>query len=206
MCHQWSTRPDPQCLSPVANVVFTLFCFARSLKVGTDERTTCANTIIPTGRDFGLAEWIDFLSLIALGTEEVFNPRFSLLNFHSLQVYKSCELERKHFIFLFISGFNHSFTAIIIRGWHSKPNPMLLRLFQWTRLKYPCTFQMWNDFFEQFCSMIHQADPHTAGSDHLLCCPSIRTYTYVPNFQNHAKQHKSFLPSMLWVGLGIISS
>ena len=38
---------------------FLMFCFARIWKVGTDGGTTCAITIIPTGRDFGLAEWIN---------------------------------------------------------------------------------------------------------------------------------------------------
>ena len=37
---------------------FLLFCFARFEKWG-DGRTTCAKTMIPTGRDFGLAEWIN---------------------------------------------------------------------------------------------------------------------------------------------------
>ena len=33
-------------------------CFARFWKVETDGRTACAKTMIPTGRDSGLAEWI----------------------------------------------------------------------------------------------------------------------------------------------------
>ena len=36
---------------------FLLFCFARFEK-WTDERTTCAKTMITTGRDCGSAEWI----------------------------------------------------------------------------------------------------------------------------------------------------
>ena len=36
---------------------FTLF--SRFWKEGTDGRTTCAKTIIPIGRDCGLAEWIN---------------------------------------------------------------------------------------------------------------------------------------------------
>ena len=36
-----------------------LFCYSRFEKWRrTDGRTTCAKTMIPTGRDFGLAEWI----------------------------------------------------------------------------------------------------------------------------------------------------
>ena len=38
-----SARPT---VPPVANIVFTLFCFARFWKVGTNERTTCAKTMI----------------------------------------------------------------------------------------------------------------------------------------------------------------
>ena len=39
---------------------FLLFCFSRFKKWGrTDGRTTCANTIIPTGSGCGLAEWIN---------------------------------------------------------------------------------------------------------------------------------------------------
>ena len=39
---------------------FLLFCFSRFEKWGrTDGRTTCAKTMIPTGRDFGLAKWIN---------------------------------------------------------------------------------------------------------------------------------------------------
>ena len=51
-----SARPI---VSPVANIVFALFCFARFWKVGTDGRTTCAQTMITTGRDCGAAEWIN---------------------------------------------------------------------------------------------------------------------------------------------------
>ena len=41
---------------------FLLFCFSRFEKSGwTDGRTTCAITMIPTGRDFGLAKWINTL-------------------------------------------------------------------------------------------------------------------------------------------------
>ena len=42
-------------VSPVANIVFTLF--GSILKSG-DGRTTCAKTMIPTGSDCGFAEWI----------------------------------------------------------------------------------------------------------------------------------------------------
>ena len=38
---------------------FLLFCFARFWKVGTDGRTACAKTMITTGRDFRLVEWIN---------------------------------------------------------------------------------------------------------------------------------------------------
>ena len=49
-----SARPI---VTPVANIVFCWFVFL-DLKSG-DGRTTCAKTMIPTGRDFGLAEWIN---------------------------------------------------------------------------------------------------------------------------------------------------
>ena len=41
-----SARPM---VTPVANIVFILL-----------GRTTCAKTMTPTGRDFGLAEWINY--------------------------------------------------------------------------------------------------------------------------------------------------
>ena len=50
-------------VSPVANIVFCCFVFL-DLKSGDrrmDGRTTCAKTIIPTGRDFGLAVCINYL-------------------------------------------------------------------------------------------------------------------------------------------------
>ena len=40
----------------IANIVFC-WVVLLDLKSG-DGRTTCAKTIIPTGHDFGLAEWI----------------------------------------------------------------------------------------------------------------------------------------------------
>ena len=49
-----SVRPT---VSPVANIVFTLLDFEKWGR--TDGRTTCAKTMIPTGRDFGLAKWIN---------------------------------------------------------------------------------------------------------------------------------------------------
>ena len=52
----YSARPI---VTPVENIVFCCFVFL-DFKSG-DERTTCAKTIIPPGRDFGLAEWINFL-------------------------------------------------------------------------------------------------------------------------------------------------
>ena len=59
---------DRPIVTPVANSVFCCFVFL-DLKSGdgwTDGRAdvrTCAKTIIPTGRDFGLAEWINFQGL-----------------------------------------------------------------------------------------------------------------------------------------------
>ena len=52
-----SARPI---VTPVANIVFCCFVFL-DLKSG-DGRTTCAKTMIPTGHDFGLAEWINNVS------------------------------------------------------------------------------------------------------------------------------------------------
>ena len=49
-----STRPI---VMPVANIVFCCFVLL-DLKSG-DGRTTCAKTMIPTGRGCGLAEWIN---------------------------------------------------------------------------------------------------------------------------------------------------
>ena len=43
-------------VTPVANIVFCCFVLV-DLESG-DGRTTCAKTMIPTARDFGLAEWI----------------------------------------------------------------------------------------------------------------------------------------------------
>ena len=47
---------------PVASIVFCCFVFLdlKSKDWLTDGRTTCAKTMIPTARDFGLAEWINF--------------------------------------------------------------------------------------------------------------------------------------------------
>ena len=63
-------------VTPVANIVFCCFVFL-DLKSGdvhgrTDGRTTCAKTIIPTGLDFGLAEWIKrfFFQRIMLLSEQ----------------------------------------------------------------------------------------------------------------------------------------
>ena len=51
-----SARPT---VTPITNIVFCCFVFCTVDKwVRTYVRTTCAKTIIPTGRDFGLAEWI----------------------------------------------------------------------------------------------------------------------------------------------------
>ena len=57
-CHQWSTRPDP--VSPLVNIVFAwnLVCFEKG-DGRTYERTTYAKTMITTGRDCGLASWIN---------------------------------------------------------------------------------------------------------------------------------------------------
>ena len=56
-----SARPI---VTPVASErCFLLFCFSRFEKWGrgrTDGRTICAKTMIPTGRDFRLAEWINY--------------------------------------------------------------------------------------------------------------------------------------------------
>ena len=48
-----SVRPI---VTPVANIVGT--------DVRTYGRKSCAKTVIPTGRDFGLAEWINIYNLI----------------------------------------------------------------------------------------------------------------------------------------------
>ena len=47
-------------VTPVTNIVFCCFVLL-DLKSGEsrDGRTTCAKTIILTGHDFGLAEWIN---------------------------------------------------------------------------------------------------------------------------------------------------
>ena len=42
---------------PIDTPLFSVVLFFLDLKSG-DGQTTCAKTIIPTGRDFGLAEWI----------------------------------------------------------------------------------------------------------------------------------------------------
>ena len=56
-----SARPI---VMPVANIVFCCFVFL-DLK-SRDGRTTCAKTMIPTGHDFGLAEWIN--KILAAGS------------------------------------------------------------------------------------------------------------------------------------------
>ena len=59
-----------------ANIVFCCFVFL-DLKSGdgrTDGRTTCAKTMIPTGRDFGLVEWIISYKIVK-------NTQKTLINF-----------------------------------------------------------------------------------------------------------------------------
>ena len=56
-CHQWSTGPDPHSLS--SNEHCFRLNFVLFWKMGTDGRTTCAKTMIATGRDCGSAEWIN---------------------------------------------------------------------------------------------------------------------------------------------------
>ena len=51
-------------VTPVMNIVLCCFVFL-DLKSG-DGRTTCAKTMIHTGRDFGLAEWIKNISCIII--------------------------------------------------------------------------------------------------------------------------------------------
>ena len=48
-------------VSPLVKIVFAgnLFCFEKWGR--TDGRTTCAKTIITTGRDYGSASWINIL-------------------------------------------------------------------------------------------------------------------------------------------------
>ena len=46
-------------VSSVVNNSCLKFFFSRFWKVGTDGRTTCAKTMITTGRDWGSAKWID---------------------------------------------------------------------------------------------------------------------------------------------------
>ena len=54
---------------------FLLFCFSRFEKWGrTYGRTTRTKTVIPTGRDFGLAEWINYEQIIAKATL-TYSPR-----------------------------------------------------------------------------------------------------------------------------------
>ena len=55
-CHKWSTRPGPPSL--VSREHGFLFCFVLLAYGRTDGRTTYTKTIIPTGHDCGLAEWI----------------------------------------------------------------------------------------------------------------------------------------------------
>ena len=51
-----SARPI---VTPVANIVCFVFLDLKSGDGRTDGRPICAKTIIPTGPDFGLAEWIN---------------------------------------------------------------------------------------------------------------------------------------------------
>ena len=60
-----SARPI---VTPVANIVFCCFVFL-DWRSG-DGRTPCAKTMIPTGLDFGLTEWINKDLLDQLGTEK----------------------------------------------------------------------------------------------------------------------------------------
>ena len=70
-------------VSPVVNIVFAwkLFCFARFWKVGTDgrtyERTTCAKTMITSGRDSGSAEWIKRLGIAQKSTSTYSREKYN---------------------------------------------------------------------------------------------------------------------------------
>ena len=54
-----SARPI---VTPVANIVFALFCFSRFEKWGRTDGQHVRKMIPTTGRDFGLAEWINYSS------------------------------------------------------------------------------------------------------------------------------------------------
>ena len=59
-------HPARLTVSPVANIVFC-YLVLLDLKSGdgcTDRRTTCVKTMIPTGRDCGLAEWINYINYV----------------------------------------------------------------------------------------------------------------------------------------------
>ena len=72
-CHPWSIHSARPTVSPVLNFVFAwnLICFVIFWKTGTDARTTCAKTIITTGRDCGLATWINYLNVVLLETSSI---------------------------------------------------------------------------------------------------------------------------------------
>ena len=66
-----SARPI---VTPVANIVLCCFVFL-DVKSGdgcTDGRTKCAKTMIPTCRDFGLAEWINTLTAVCWQILQIF--------------------------------------------------------------------------------------------------------------------------------------
>ena len=71
-----SARPI---VTPLANIVFCCFVF-----LYLNGRTTCAKTIIPTGRDFRLAEWINKTVQMPYYTRMIYgDDKVMKLNFHS---------------------------------------------------------------------------------------------------------------------------
>ena len=76
-CHQWSTRPDPQ-LRTLFFVVLFFYIWKVGTDAQTDGRTTCAKTMIPTSRHFGLAKWIN--AIYIFGQDDQDRVRYSVFS------------------------------------------------------------------------------------------------------------------------------
>ena len=78
-CHQWSTL----IITPVANIVFCCFVFL-DLKSGDGRTDNMCENNVPTGRDFGLAEWIENCILL---TFSFLGAIHSLANFQNKKTF-----------------------------------------------------------------------------------------------------------------------
>ena len=140
-----SARPI---VTPVASIVFCCFVFL-DFKSG-DGRTdglTCAKTMIPTGRDFGLAEWINNSTTI-----------WGLLFEYNTIKYKSCEFSfAKWFLFCFCvveNLFSGGTDTMCENNYHLLAGAWWIHIHVWSKgvsrnIDPNCCRLIWNDKFDK---------------------------------------------------------